>query len=198
MTCTFSPLFRFTAPLRMFSRLPYWQILLQFFNFYWKKLFCISFIALAWWLVLCLPFRNLLHLYFLFIARLRIFFHGCCNENLCNRFIGFYKKKLFYIWCMALAWWLKRCLPFVGLQHNLESVMFSHCKWGYAWHNNACNLLLCRHCCMQVLENIRHLTYQQFDLLLRTWKLVIYLPVNILWQQIKQKFVMICKCVVHS
>jgi hypothetical protein len=34
-----------------------------------------------------------------------------------NRYLSFYWKKLFYIWYMALAWWLVPCLPFPGLPH---------------------------------------------------------------------------------
>jgi hypothetical protein len=72
--------------------------------------------ALAWWLVPCLPFPGLPHIYFLFTVRLRIF-HVCCNENFRNSYLSFYWKKWFYIWYMALAWWLVPCLPFPGLPH---------------------------------------------------------------------------------
>jgi hypothetical protein len=41
--------------------------------FYWKKWFYIWYMALAWWLVPCLPFPGLSHIYFLFTVRLRIF-----------------------------------------------------------------------------------------------------------------------------
>ena len=34
-----------------------------------------------------------------------------------NRYLSFYWKKWFYIWYMALAWWLVPCLPFPGLPH---------------------------------------------------------------------------------
>ena len=34
-----------------------------------------------------------------------------------NRYLSFYWKKWFYIWYMALAWWLVPCLPFSGLPH---------------------------------------------------------------------------------
>ena len=34
-----------------------------------------------------------------------------------NRYLSFYGKKWFYIWYMALAWWLVPCLPFPGLLH---------------------------------------------------------------------------------
>jgi hypothetical protein len=47
-------------------------------------------------------------------VRLRIF-HVCHNENFRNSYLSFYWKKWFYIWYMALAWWLVPCLPFPGL-----------------------------------------------------------------------------------
>jgi hypothetical protein len=34
-----------------------------------------------------------------------------------NRYLSFYWKKWFYLWYMALAWWLVPCLPFPGLPH---------------------------------------------------------------------------------
>ena len=76
----------------------------------------IWYMALAWWLVPCLPFPGLPHIYFLFTVGLRIF-HVCCNENFRNSCLSFYWKKWFYIWYMALAWWLIPCLPFPGLPH---------------------------------------------------------------------------------
>jgi hypothetical protein len=87
----------------------------RYLSFYWKKLFYIWF-ALAWWLVPCLPFPGLLHIYFLFTVWLKIF-HVCRIENFHNRYLSFYWKKWFYIWYMALAWWLVPCLPFPGLPH---------------------------------------------------------------------------------
>ena len=88
----------------------------RYLSFYWKKWFYIWYMALAWWLVPCLPFPGLPHIYFLFTVRLRIF-HVCHNENFCNSYLSFYWKKWFYIWYMALAWWLVPCLPFPGLPH---------------------------------------------------------------------------------
>jgi hypothetical protein len=52
----------------------------RYLSFYWKKWFYIWYMALAWWLVPCLPFPGLPHIYFLFTARLRIV-HVCHNEN---------------------------------------------------------------------------------------------------------------------
>ena len=34
-----------------------------------------------------------------------------------NRYLSFYWKKWFYIWYMALVWWLVPFLPFPGLPH---------------------------------------------------------------------------------
>jgi hypothetical protein len=39
-------------------------------SFYWKKWFYIWYMTLAWWLVPCLPFPGLPHIYFLFTVRL--------------------------------------------------------------------------------------------------------------------------------
>ena len=49
-------------------------------------------------------------------VRLRIF-HVCRNENVRNSYLTFYWKIWFYIWYMALAWWLVPCLPFPGSPH---------------------------------------------------------------------------------
>jgi hypothetical protein len=101
----------------------------RYLSFYWKKWFYIWYMALAWWLgfyiwymalawwlVPCLPFPALPHIYVLFTVRLRIF-HVCRNENFRNSYLSFYWKKWFYIWYMALAWWLVLCLPFPRLPH---------------------------------------------------------------------------------
>ena len=42
----------------------------RYLSFYWKKWFYIWYVTLAWWLVLCLPFPGLPHIYFLFTVRL--------------------------------------------------------------------------------------------------------------------------------
>jgi hypothetical protein len=39
-----------------------------------------------------------------------------------NRYLSFCWKKWFYIWYMALAWWLVPCLPYPGLQNTNERV----------------------------------------------------------------------------
>jgi hypothetical protein len=48
------------------------QLLKWYLSFYWKKWFYIWYtcMALAWWLVPCLPFPDLPHIYFLFTVRL--------------------------------------------------------------------------------------------------------------------------------
>jgi hypothetical protein len=108
----------------------------RYLSFYWKKWFYIWYVALAWWLVPCLPFPGLLHIYFLFTARLRIF-HVCRNENFRNRYLSFYWKKWFYIWYVALAWWLVPCLSFPGLLHIyfLLTVWLKNvsCFYGIFW-----------------------------------------------------------------
>jgi hypothetical protein len=116
VTCTVSPLSRFTARLRIFHVCRNENFHNRYLSFYWKKWFYIWYVALAWWLVPCFPFPGLLHIYFLFTARLRIF-HVCRNKNFRNRYLSFYWKKWFYIWYVALAWWLVPCLPFPGLLH---------------------------------------------------------------------------------
>ena len=52
----------------------------RYISFYWKKWFYIWYMALAWWLVPCLPFPSLPHIYFLFTVRLRIF-HLCVMKT---------------------------------------------------------------------------------------------------------------------
>ena len=103
----------------------------RYLSFYWQKWFYIWYIALAWWLVPCLPFPGLPHIYFLFTVRLGIV-HVCRNENFRNRYLRFYWKKWFYIWYMALAWWLVPCLPFPGLLHIyfLFTVRLTHERVG--------------------------------------------------------------------
>ena len=41
----------------------------RYLSFYWKKWFYIWYMAFAWWLVPCLPFPGLPHIYFLFTVR---------------------------------------------------------------------------------------------------------------------------------
>jgi hypothetical protein len=108
--------FLFTARLRIFHVCRNENFRNRYLSFYWKKWFYIWYVALAWCLVPCLPFPGLPHIYFLFTVRL-IIFHVCRNENFRNRYLSFYWKKWFYIWYVALAWWLVPCLLFLGLPH---------------------------------------------------------------------------------
>jgi hypothetical protein len=103
-------------------------------SFYWKKWFYIWYVALARWLVPCLPFPGLPHIYFLFTARLRIF-HVCRNENFRNSYLSFYWEILFYIWYMAMHGDLYRVSPFQVyrtstscLLRDLEFFMFAVMK----------------------------------------------------------------------
>jgi hypothetical protein len=127
--------FLFTVWLRIFHVCRNENFRNRYLSFYWKKWFHIWYMALAWWLVLCLPFPGLPHIYFLFTVWLRIF-HVCHNENFRNRYLSFYCKKWFYIWSMALAWWLVLCLPFPGLLHIyfLFTVWLNFsCFYGIFW-----------------------------------------------------------------
>jgi hypothetical protein len=89
--------FLFTVRLRIFHVCRNENFRNSYLSFYWKKWFYIWYMALTWWLVLCLPFPGLPHIYFLFTVRLRIF-HVCRNENFRNSYLSFYWKKWFYIW----------------------------------------------------------------------------------------------------
>ena len=62
------------------------------------------------------------------------FFHVCRNENFRYRYLGFYWKKWFYIWYVALAWWLVLCLPFPGLLHIY--FLFTECWDIYKFDTN--------------------------------------------------------------
>jgi hypothetical protein len=129
VTCTMSPLSRFTVHLlpvylivRIFHFCRNENFRYRYLSFYRKKWFYIWYMALSWWLVPCLPIPGLLHIYFLFTVRLRIF-HVCRNKNFCNRYLSFYWKKWFYICYMAFAWWIVPYLPFPGLPHIYFLVM---------------------------------------------------------------------------
>ena len=144
VTCTVSPLSRFTAHL-----LPYFLFTVRlrifhvcrnknfcnrYLSFYWKKRFYIWYMAFAWWIVPCLPFPGLPHIYFLFTARFRIF-HVCRNENFVtdisdstgrNDFIfdiwllhgELYCVSPFHVYCTSTS-----CLP-----RDLEFFMFAVMK----------------------------------------------------------------------
>jgi hypothetical protein len=90
VTCTVSPLSRFTAHLlpvylivRIFHFCRNENFRYRYLSFYWKKWFYIWYMAFAWWIVPCLPFPGLPHIYFLFTVRL-IIFHVCRNKNFCK------------------------------------------------------------------------------------------------------------------
>ena len=65
--------FLFTARLRIFHVCRNENFRNRYLSFYWKKWFYIWYVALARWLVPCLPFPGLLHIYFLFTVWHRIF-----------------------------------------------------------------------------------------------------------------------------
>jgi hypothetical protein len=77
-----------------------------YLSFYWKKWFYIWYMALAWWLVLCLPFPGLPHIYFLFTVRLRIV-HVCRKENFRNSYLSFY----YGYWCTNSQTFLNHTIP---------------------------------------------------------------------------------------
>ena len=142
VTCTVSPRSRFTAHLlpvylivRIFHVCHNKNFRYRYLSFYWKKWFYIWYMALACWLVLCLPFSGLPHIYFLFTVRLRIF-HVCRNKNFCNRYLRFYWKKWFYIWYMAFARWIVPCLPFPGYFLVMSVEIYTYLTqmnmWGYS------------------------------------------------------------------
>jgi hypothetical protein len=54
--------------------------------------------------------------------------HLSVRSHFRNRYLSFYRKKWFYIWYMALAFWLVPCLPFPGLPRDLEFFMFAVMK----------------------------------------------------------------------
>ena len=114
----------------------------RYLSFYWKKWFYIWYLALAWWLVPCLPFPGLPDIYFLFTVRLKNF-HVCCNENFRNSYLSFYWKKWFYICYMALAWWLVPYLPFPCLPHIyfMFTVRLTNEWVGVFLARRSCNIL---------------------------------------------------------
>jgi hypothetical protein len=53
----------------------------RYLSFYWKKWFYIWYMAFAWWIVPCLPFPGLPHIYFLFTTQLRMWFYSELVHN---------------------------------------------------------------------------------------------------------------------
>jgi hypothetical protein len=68
--CTFTSCLPCDLQFFMFAVM---NILVTYLGFYWKKWFYIWYMAFAWWLVPCLPFPGLPHIYFLFTVRLEFF-----------------------------------------------------------------------------------------------------------------------------
>ena len=66
--------FLFTARLRICHVCRHENFRNRYLSFYWKKWLYIWYVALAWWLVPCLPFPCLPHIYFLFTV-------GITNER---------------------------------------------------------------------------------------------------------------------
>jgi hypothetical protein len=100
-----------------------------YLSFYRKKWFYIWYMALEWWLVPCLPFPGLPHIYFLLTVRLRIF-HVCRNENFRNSYLSFYWKKWFYI-CI----WLWHGVSPFQVYHTSASYLpcdLQMNEWGYS------------------------------------------------------------------
>jgi hypothetical protein len=131
-------------------------------------------VALAWWLIPCLPFPGLLHIYFLFTVWLRIF-HVCRNENFCNSYLRFYWKKWFYIWYMTFAWRLVPCLPFPGLLHiyflfivwlRIFQEMILYLIYGECWDiykfdtNERVGVFLARRSVQHLVSNGHHLEWK--------------------------------------
>jgi hypothetical protein len=85
-------------------------VTLRYLSFYWKKWFYIWYMALAWWLVLCLPFPGLPHIYFLFTVRLT-------NERVGVFLAWCSVQHLVQYWIFAVLWrpfwkfWQRRIAP---------------------------------------------------------------------------------------
>jgi hypothetical protein len=83
-------------------------------SFYWKKWFYSWYMALAWWLVPCLPFPGLPHIYFLFAVRLT-------NERvgvfLARRSV---QHLVIYIFVCAIYVDIIICVLFVGRGQSIS------------------------------------------------------------------------------
>jgi hypothetical protein len=83
VTCTMSPLSRFTAHLLPVYRLRIFHVCRNknfcntYLSFYWKKWFYIWYVAFVWWIVQCISFPGLPHIYFLFTMRLKFSGNEC-------------------------------------------------------------------------------------------------------------------------
>ena len=91
--------FLFTVRLRIFHVCRNENFRNRYLSIYWKKWLCIWYMALAWWLVPCLPFPCFSHIYFLFTVRLtneqvRVFLARRSVQHLVFRRI-----------CLSNYWW---------------------------------------------------------------------------------------------
>ena len=127
-------LFHFIPPLILQSPCPSVRLSVRshfrnrYLSFYWKKWFDIWYMAFAWWLVPCLPFPGIPHIYFLCTVRLRIF-HVCRNENFRNSYLSFYWKKWFYIWYYGFGMVTCTMSPLSRFTAHLLSVYRATYKW---------------------------------------------------------------------
>jgi hypothetical protein len=71
-----------------------------------------SVVLVARSLVFCVMFCRLLFVLFILQSPC-----PSVRSHFRNRYLSFYWKKWFYIWYMALAWWLVPCFHFPGLLH---------------------------------------------------------------------------------
>ena len=124
VTCTVSPLspglphiyFLFTVRLRIFHVCRNENFRNSYLSFYWKKLLYIWYMALAWWLVPCLPFPGLPHIYFLFTVRLT-------NER-----VGVFLARR-SVQHLILCW--------VSIMFSVSvDSWFSSCKYGHTVYNS--------------------------------------------------------------
>ena len=94
-------------------------VTLRYLSFYWKKWFYIWYMALAWWLVLCLPFPGLPHIYFLFTVRLT-------NERVGVFLAWCSVQHLVQYWIFAVLWrpfwkfWQRRIAPLTVTYHYVQ------------------------------------------------------------------------------
>ena len=110
----------------------YWCFLVCWLQLPWRCLFNVKINFIYnyrnhyWCFLVCwlqLPWRRLFNVKINFIPpthRVGAIFQSPCpsvHSHFRNRYLSFYWKKWFYIWYMALAWWLVPCHPFPGLPH---------------------------------------------------------------------------------
>ena len=98
----------------------------RYLSFYWKKWFYIWYMALAWWLVPCLPFPGLPHIYFLFTVRLS-------NERVG---VSLARRSVQHLVYRDLLWFYLTILSVVGLMsyygiHCVIIVFYRDLLWFY-------------------------------------------------------------------